>query len=158
MAKHKYIETPEKMWELFKDYEFYAKSNPIIVEDYVGKDAELVKRKKEVPLSVDSFEDYLFELGIINDLGDYFSNKDERYTEYATICRAIKRKCRKDQINGGMAGIYNPSITQRLNGLADTKEIESKVTQTTKIDLSNYTDEELRILTELQRKGGISEA
>ena len=119
MPKHKYIETPERLWQLFKDYELYAKSNPIIVEDYVGKDAELVKRKKEVPLSVDSFEDYLFELGIINDLGDYFSNKDERYTEYATICRAIKRKCRKDQINGGMAGIYNPSITQRLNNLVE---------------------------------------
>lgn len=44
----------------------------------------------------------------------------------------------------------------RLNG--SRQEIESKVTQTTKIDLSNYTDEELRILTELQRKGGISEA
>ena len=116
MPKHKYIETPERLWQLFKDYELYAKSNPIIVEDYVGKDAELVKRKKEVPLS---FEDYLFELGIINDLGDYFSNKDERYTEYATICRAIKRKCRKDQINGGMAGIYNPSITQRLNNLVE---------------------------------------
>jgi hypothetical protein len=57
-----------------------------------------------------------------------------------------------------MVGIYNPSITQRLNGLTEKQEIESKVTQTTKIDLSNYTDEELRILTELQRKGGISEA
>ena len=44
----------------------------------------------------------------------------------------------------------------RLNG--SKQEIESKVTQTTKIDLSNYTDEELRLLAELQRKGGISEA
>jgi len=95
----------------------------------VGKDAELVKRKKEVPLTVDGFEDYLFENGVINDLGDYFSNKDGRYSNYATICRAIKRKCRKDQINGGMAGIYNPSITQRLNGLTETNVIvtENKV-------------------------------
>lgn len=123
MGKHKYIESPERLWQLFKDYESYAKSNPILVEDYVGKDAELVKRKKEVPLTVDSFEDYLFELGIINDLGDYFCNKDERYSEYATICRAIKRKCRKDQINGGMAGIYNPSITQRLNGLTEKTDV-----------------------------------
>jgi len=123
MAKQKYIETPERLWELFKEYEKYTKNNPIIVEDYVGKDAELVRRKKEVPLTVDSFEDYLFELGIINDLGDYFSNKDGRYTEYTTICRAIRRKCRKDQINGGMAGIYNPSITQRLNGLTEKTDV-----------------------------------
>ena len=123
MSKKKYIETPERLWELFKEYEKYTKNNPIIVEDYVGKDAELVRRKKEVPLTVDSFEDYLFELGIINDLGDYFSNKDGRYVKYATICRAIKRKCRKDQINGGMAGIYNPSITQRLNNLTERTDV-----------------------------------
>ena len=135
MAKHKYIETPERLWELFKSYELDAKSNPIIVEDYVGKDAELVRRKKEVPLTVDSFEDYLFELGIINDLGDYFSNKDERYTEYATICHAIKRKCRKDQINGGMAGIYNPSITQRLNGLTEKTETETTIKGISKITI-----------------------
>ena len=135
MGKHKYIETPERLWELFKSYELDAKSNPIIVEDYVGKDAELVRRKKEVPLTVDSFEDYLFELGIINDLGDYFSNKDERYTEYATICRAIKRKCRKDQINGGMAGIYNPSITQRLNGLTEKTETETTIKGISKITI-----------------------
>lgn len=108
-------------------------------------------------MTVDSFEDYLFELGIINDLGDYFSNKDGRYVEYTTICRAIKRKCRKDQINGGMAGIYNPSITQRLNGLTEKTETESKITQTTKLDLSALTDEELRILAEMQRKSGVSE-
>ena len=135
MGKNKYIETPERLWELFKSYELDAKSNPIIVEDYVGKDAELVRRKKEVPLTVDSFEDYLFELGIINDLGDYFSNKDERYTEYATICRAIKRKCRKDQINGGMAGIYNPSITQRLNGLTEKTETKTTIEGISKITI-----------------------
>lgn len=125
MGRNKYIETPERMWELFKEYELHTKQNPIIVEDYVGKDAELVKRKKEVPLTVDGFEDYLFENGVINDLGDYFSNKDGRYSNYATICRAIKRKCRKDQINGGMAGIYNPSITQRLNGLTEKTDVTS---------------------------------
>lgn len=129
MGRNKYIETPEIMWELFKEYELHTKQNPIIVEDYVGKDAELVKRKKEVPLTVDGFEDYLFENGVINDLGDYFSNKDGRYSNYATICRAIKRKCRKDQINGGMAGIYNPSITQRLNGLTEKTESNVIVTE-----------------------------
>ncbi len=133
MAKPKYIETPEKLWELFKAYEEKTKSNPIKVQDYVGKDGLEVERERERPLTVDGFEDYLFEEGIINDLGDYFSNKDGRYKEYTTICRAIRRKCRKDQIEGGMAGIYNPSITQRLNGLVDkvqedgSKEVTIKV-------------------------------
>jgi len=103
------------------------------VQDFVGKDGDEVNRKRERPLTLDGFEDWLFEYGIINDLGDYISNKDDRYADYATICHAIKRKCRKDQIEGGMAGIYNPSITQRLNGLTEkiqedgTKEVTIKV-------------------------------
>lgn len=122
MGRNKAIETPERLWELFKAYEIKTKSNPIKVHDYVGKDALEVEREKERPLTIDGFEDYLFEEGIINDLGDYFSNKDGRYSDYATICRAIRRRCRKDQIEGGMAGIYNPSITQRLNNLVEKTE------------------------------------
>jgi len=82
MAKPKYIETPEKLWELFKAYEEKTKSNPIKVQDYVGKDGLEVERERERPLTVDGFEDYLFEEGIINDLGDYFSNKDGRYKAF----------------------------------------------------------------------------
>jgi hypothetical protein len=42
---------------------------------------------------------------------------------------------RQDQIEGGMAGVYNPSITQRLNGLKEnieesgSKELIIKVTR-----------------------------
>jgi len=133
MGKHKYIETPEKLKEYFDSYVEETKRNPILVQDFVGKDGDEVNRKRERPLTLDGFEDWLFEYGIINDLGDYISNKDDRYADYATICHAIKRKCRKDQIEGGMAGIYNPSITQRLNGLTEkiqedgTKEVTIKV-------------------------------
>lgn len=158
MPKHKYIETPEKMWELFEQYKAWAKDNPILVQDFVGKDAYEVYRKKERPLTIDGFECWCYDNEIISDLSQYFANTEQRYTEYQTICSRIRKAVRTDQIDGGMAGIYNPSITQRLNGLTEKQEIESKVTQTTKIDLSNYTDEELRMLTELQRKGGISEA
>jgi hypothetical protein len=42
------------------------------------------------------------------------------------ICSYIKREIRTDQINGGMVGQYNASITQRLNGL--TEKTETTVT------------------------------
>lgn len=133
MAKNKYIETPAKMWELFLAYKAQAKSNPILVQDYVGKDGDEVHRQKERPLTIEGFELYCFDAGVINDLGDYFSNKDGRYTNYATICSRIKKAIRNDQIEGGMAGIYNPSITQRLNNLVEkiqedgSKELTIKV-------------------------------
>jgi hypothetical protein len=122
MGKRKYIETPEKMWEYFLSYKKEVKSNPILVQDYVGKDAEMVYRQKDRPLTIEGFENYLEDLEIIGDLSHYFANTNNAYTDYLTICSRIKRNVRQDQIEGGMAGIYNPSITQRLNGLVDKTE------------------------------------
>lgn len=129
MAKHKYIETPDRLWELFQEYKKWVKNNPIQVQDYVGKDAEMVYREKERPLTIDGFECYLFDKGIIGDLSHYFANTDGRYSDYLTICSRIKKAVRNDQIEGGMAGIYNPSITQRLNNLAENTNINAKVEQ-----------------------------
>jgi hypothetical protein len=122
MGKRKYIETPEKLLEYFEEYKKETKSNPIQVQDYVGKDADMVYRTKERPLTIDGFEVWLFKKGIISDLSNYFANSDNKYSEYSTICSHIRKEVRSDQIEGGMAGIYNPSITQRLNNLVERQE------------------------------------
>jgi hypothetical protein len=125
MAKHKYIETPEKMWELFEQYKTYTKSKPILVQDFVGKDGDEVNRKKERPLTIDGFECWCYDNDIISDLSQYFANTEQRYSEYQTICSRIRKAVRTDQIEGGMSGIYNSSITQRLNGLTDKTQVEN---------------------------------
>jgi hypothetical protein len=51
---------------------------------------------------------------------------DNRYSNYIAICSRIRKSIRKDQIEGGMVGQYNPSITQRLNGLKEQTETELK--------------------------------
>lgn len=125
----KNIESPERMWELFEAYKKEAKNNPFLEHDFVGKDGDSVERKKERCLTMEGFEMYCFNNDIINDLGDYFSNKNNAYEEFSTICRVIRKTIRQDQIEGGMAGIYNPSITQRLNGLVEKTQHEVKVEQ-----------------------------
>ena len=122
MAKHKYIESPEKLWEHFQAYKADIKSRPFKVKDWVGKDGDQVMREKERPLTIEGFENYCFEQNIIADLGHYFANTDNKYREFCTICSRIKQAIRQDQIEGGMAGMYNPSITQRLNGLTEKSE------------------------------------
>lgn len=125
MAKKKYIETPEKMWELFEDYRKKVKDNPRVKHVFVGKDGNSDFERLERPLTLEGFRNYARRnVGCVN---DYFANKDDRYSEYATICRAITDEIRQDQIEGGMVGQYNPSITQRLNGLTDKKETDSTV-------------------------------
>lgn len=132
-GRPKNIESPEVMLELFKAYKTKVKDNPIIVGDWVGGTGKKVNREKERPLTMEGFENYCFDEGVINDLGDYFSNKNNSYADFSTICSRIRKEIRQDQIEGGMAGIYNPSITQRLNGLKENiqedgnKEITVKV-------------------------------
>lgn len=131
MAKHKYIETPEKMWELFCKYRDDVKDNPIITVEQKkgtvvipkGFEGELpdaiIELPLQRPLTLEGFENFCANNDIIEDLSQYFANTENRYTEYQTICRRIRKTIRQDQIEGGMAGIYNPSITQRLNGLVE---------------------------------------
>jgi hypothetical protein len=119
----KYIETPEKMLQYFEEYCNEIKAKPIQVTDWVGGMAMQVTREKERPLTMVGFENWLFKKKIIKDARAYFENKGGRYAEYSPICSYIHGVITQDQIEGGMAGIYNPSITQRLNGLVDsTKE------------------------------------
>ncbi len=129
MGKPKYIETPDKLWEYFELYKKDTKNKPFLVKDWVGKDALDVYREKERPLTIEGFECWLFNQSIIGDLSHYFANTNEKYTEYLTICRAIKKAVRQDQIEGGMAGMYNPSITQRLNGLVEKTQTEVNITK-----------------------------
>lgn len=123
MGKNKYIETPEKMWELFEEYQRDAKLSPKIKVEYVGREGRIVNTPLEKPLTMVGFENFVADKGLNQaGLGHYFSNLDDNYKDYLGICSRIKRVIRQDQIEGGMAGIYNPSITQRLNNLSEKVE------------------------------------
>ncbi len=117
--------TPQHLRDAFDKYKEWAKANPLKVHDYVGKDAREVFKEKERPLSLDGFEAWCYreKIGTVE---QYFKNQDEDYNDYLPLCRAIRKEIRADQIDGGMAGIYNPSITQRLNNLNETQTIEHK--------------------------------
>ena len=122
LGRPKKIESPEKLWKYFLLYKKEVKGIPFMVKDWVGKDAEQVYREKEKPLTIEGFENYLEDEEIINDLSNYFANSNNAYSDFSTICSRIKRNVRQDQIEGGMSGIYNPSITQRLNSLVEKNE------------------------------------
>ena len=124
MGIHKAIETPEIMHDLFIKYQVSTKQNPILIQDFVGKDGKEVNRKKERPLTMEGFEMYCFSKGLPADLSQYFANREGRYEDFVPVCRVIRKTIRQDQIEGGMAGIYNPSITQRLNGLTEKSEVD----------------------------------
>ena len=116
------FKTPQDLWDEFVEYCDKTKEQPILVKDWIGPKAVQVYREKEAPLTMEGFKLHLWDKGIADGGRDYFSNKGGAYEDFSAICSRIKEAIRADQIKGGMAGIYNPSITQRLNGLVEKQE------------------------------------
>lgn len=133
MGRNKNIESPDELWQLFEEYKDLTKKRPILVQDFVGKDGNEVDRKRERPLTFEGFENHCAAKGVIQDLGHYFANTGGAYEMFRTICSRIKREIRQDQIEGGMAGIYNPSITQRLNNLVEKVQEDGNKNITVKV-------------------------
>lgn len=128
MGIHKYIESPELMWSLFNNYKKETNTIPLTQKDWVGKDATEVQREYTKALTMEGFECYVMDHTRITypDLTNYFENKEDRYSDFIPICSRIRREIRRDQIEKGLAGLINPSITQRLNGLVDKKQTDLK--------------------------------
>jgi len=118
------VETPDEMLDMFKAYKTYVKENPRYKYVMNQRSGDMVAEPLEVPLTLEGFE-----IWTLNKLGfhieQYFKNVDKRYEEFVPICTHIRKEIRRDQIEGGMVGQYNASITQRLNGL--TEKVESTI-------------------------------
>lgn len=126
MAKHKYIETPEKMWELFEEYVLHERNHPMYKTEYVGKDGQKVLTPLETPITFEGFECYLSANNIIEDLGQYSADRDNAYTEYVPIITRIRKNCYVHNFKGAAVGLFNPSLIARKLGLTDKSEVVHK--------------------------------
>ena len=142
MGKNKYIESPAEMWDMFVSYKKLIEDNPFKVKDWVGKDAQMVKREHMKVMTMEGFECYVMDNSKITypDLTEYFEGKNESYKNYFPICSRIRREIRRDQIEKGLSNLANPSITQRLNGLTDRQEVTQKGTQSVIIESASEDD------------------
>lgn len=119
--KPKYIESPEKMYELFEEYKKSRKPREIQKATVKG----VVSEFHLPPLTMEGFDVFVMNHEGIKSKGidHYFKNQDGGYIEYLPICARIKKEIRNDQIEGGMVGQYNTSITQRLNNLTEKTDV-----------------------------------
>lgn len=109
----------QSAFDLYKE-DVAKQSNEWLKIQYVGKDGERVADGQKIPLTMEGFERYCYNNhGCVN---QYFDNKGGYYEGFVTICSRIRREIRENQIIGGMLGFFNPSITQRLNGLKEQTE------------------------------------
>jgi len=75
-------------------------------------------------LTFEGFKRYCWDIEI-GCIEQYFVNQDKLYDEYISICSRIKNSIRENQITGGIIGVFNPSITQRLNNISDNVDMTS---------------------------------
>ncbi len=117
------IEHMESLWTEYK-VQVGEQSQQWLKVQYVGKEGERVTDGQKIPLTFEGFKRYCHDTGI-GTVEQYFTNQDDLYDKYIGVCRAIKNEIRENQIIGGMLGFFNPSITQRLQGLTDKQEIKT---------------------------------
>lgn len=134
MGNHKYIATPEIMWEWFEKYKADLEANPRIRVDYVGKDGDRVETPLRRPLTIEGFKNYCADhVGIIH---HYWINYEGAYTEFLPIISRIKEVIRQEQLEGGMVGQYNSNLTARLNSLTEKTENKHEVQGPVKITMN----------------------
>lgn len=129
MPDYKYIESPEKLWELFTDYVKHEAVQPMFKTEYVGKDGREVKTALNVPITFEGFECYLADKDIIQDLGDYASNKGNNYSEFSTIIARIRKNCFVQNFKGASVGLFNANLIARKLGLVEKTSHEVKMEQ-----------------------------
>jgi len=109
----------EKVWDAYK-LDLKEQAKEWLKVQYVGKEGERVTDAQKVPMTFEGFKRYCRKSH--GEVEQYFTNQDGYYANFIGICHAIKEEIRENQIIGGLLGFYNPSITQRLNGLTDKSE------------------------------------
>ena len=120
------FKTPDELLDAWNAYKEHLKVEALewVKIQYVGKDGEQKKDAYKLPYTYEGFKIYCYDN--YGSVKHYFDNKDDYYNDFGDICSRIKEEIRHNQITGGLLGIYNPSITQRLNGLAEKSETEIK--------------------------------
>jgi len=124
------IDSPETLWNLFQEYivDLKSKESEWLKVQYVGKEGTRETDALKLPLTIEGFKRYCWdvEIGCVE---QYLKNQDNLYDEFIHICSRIKNSIRENQITGGLINVFNPSITQRLNGLAEQSEVTQKTEQ-----------------------------
>lgn len=113
-----------KAWNLYKK-DLEKQKAQWIKTEYVGRNGDERKTKPvQVPMTLEGFKRFCREHKDYGEVEQYFSNQDGLYDDFIGICSRIREEIRENQIIGGLLGVYNPSITQRLNGLTDKVQHE----------------------------------
>lgn len=143
------FKSPTELIDAFARYCQWAKDNPVTTSERTNKKSRAAMKDGKVmitpdsansttatiarPLSIDGFCAFA---GIAN-----WTQLKENYAGtkgFMSIFTGIERAIREQQTAGGLVGIYDASLTARLTGLAEKKEVTMTADVTTKVTYKSF--------------------
>lgn len=116
------IETPEEFLRESESYFDWCDDNPYLDEDYVGKDAITVVRRRRRPYLLVELANWLGLCGA-EALTHYKFRK-----EFFQVYSHVEGKIVSNQVSGAAAGHFNSNFVARLNGINDNTNLISHTT------------------------------
>lgn len=119
------VKSPRHLSDLFAEYVEFSHQHPIDLPQTIVKGNNKTEGrggKVERPLTLQGFMAFV-------GLGYTWSDFKTRYGEkegFAVVITRVETAVRSQQIEGGLAGVYNSNLTARLNGLTDKQDVTSQ--------------------------------
>lgn len=155
--------SPTLLWEEACNYFTDCDNNPIEIEDWVGKDAIKVTRKKPLPYSLAGF--CIWVDASPNWWKEFRKARTaDNDTDFLAVISRIDDIIFTQQYNGAVGGLYQQNIVSRALGLVEKSDaqvkmdVKAQVKTEAAIDYSKLSDGALREIAELINRSGESES
>lgn len=136
-GRPKNLKSPEELWGYACDYFQWCEDNPLKEEKLFAYQGTVTREtiNKMRAVTWGGFESYLYGLDVIAKLEDYKANSGGNYKDFSDVITRIDKEIKRQKFEGAAADLLNPNIIARDLGLADKKQVESKVELTTDEDI-----------------------
>lgn len=114
--------SPEELLIDCEEYIETTSGRKWVKKDWVGKDAVEVERETDTPFTMTGL---YVHLEIDRQTWENYSKRPE----FFAVCTRVENIITTQKVEGAAVGAYNANIVSRLEGLADKKEVDKKVTK-----------------------------
>ena len=113
------IYTPEQLQKKIDEYFEWVDKNPFYKYDVVKTGVDAGKELKiKVPRPY-SIQGIIYFLNINTQTWYNWNSEDQKDAKILEICTCASNKIKQHQLDGASAGIFQPMIIARLNGLSE---------------------------------------
>jgi hypothetical protein len=118
-GKDSIIKNPETLWVNFLQYAEWVELNPLLEQNWAGKDGDEVFKRKMRPMLKPAF-------AVVCGYSEWnsISELKRKGQDYTQIISRIEACITSWNVSGSAAGFLNPNIIARVEGLSEQTEVK----------------------------------